>query len=442
MSQKLLVLGAGPKALALAAKAAVLRMLDVENVPDVIAIDRRYVAANWDGANGFTDGLQLLGTPPEKDVGFPYRSSVWVQGRDLNREVNDKMLAYSWYRYKVLEDRQEPYSTWIDRGLPQPTHGEWGAYLKWVAAEARLNVKTGEVIRIDLSEAPLGWRVICETEDGVEEVRGDGLVISGPGASPSRTQPERCFDPISFWNSLDKSFSGSRGLDICVVGAGETAAAAVAALLSCLGEACRIFVVSPHSFIYSRGESFLENRVFTDPGTWDEVSAKDRDEFIRRTDRSVFSQAVQEKINLSHIEVKCLPGRVDLTAVKQSAKGVQISVLYDNQKPRKYEFDYVLDAASLNRLWFLDLLSAEARQRLEQVLHDLAVDEGLHFTSEELLSRKMLETRIDFSLRVRSFKPSLHLPMLSALRRGPGFPNLSCLGLLSDRILKYYVDGS
>jgi mycobactin lysine-N-oxygenase len=33
----------------------------------------------------------------------------------------------------------------------------------------------------------------------------------------------------------------------------------------------------------------------------------------------------------------------------------------------------------------------------------------------------------------------LHLPVAAGLAQGPGFPNLSCLGLLSDRILRRYV---
>ena len=31
--------------------------------------------------------------------------------------------------------------------------------------------------------------------------------------------------------------------------------------------------------------------------------------------------------------------------------------------------------------------------------------------------------------------PKLVLPNLSGVNEGPGFPNLSCLGLLSDRVL-------
>ena len=35
--------------------------------------------------------------------------------------------------------------------------------------------------------------------------------------------------------------------------------------------------------------------------------------------------------------------------------------------------------------------------------------------------------------------PPLHLPVMAGLAQGPGFPNLSCLGLLSDRILRRYL---
>jgi mycobactin lysine-N-oxygenase len=42
-------------------------------------------------------------------------------------------------------------------------------------------------------------------------------------------------------------------------------------------------------------------------------------------------------------------------------------------------------------------------------------------------------------LSVAGLSPPLHLPVLAGLAQGPGFPNLSCLGLLSDRILRRYV---
>jgi mycobactin lysine-N-oxygenase len=50
-----------------------------------------------------------------------------------------------------------------------------------------------------------------------------------------------------------------------------------------------------------------------------------------------------------------------------------------------------------------------------------------------------LERRIEGDLSVADLSPPLHLPLMAGLAQGPGFPNLSCLGLLSDRILRRYV---
>src|SRR5438046_688886 len=50
-----------------------------------------------------------------------------------------------------------------------------------------------------------------------------------------------------------------------------------------------------------------------------------------------------------------------------------------------------------------------------------------------------LDHMIDVDLSVSGLAPPLHLPVMAGLAQGPGFPNLSCLGLLSDRILRRYV---
>jgi mycobactin lysine-N-oxygenase len=49
------------------------------------------------------------------------------------------------------------------------------------------------------------------------------------------------------------------------------------------------------------------------------------------------------------------------------------------------------------------------------------------------------ERLIDADLSVSGLTPPLHLPVMAGLAQGPGFPNLSCLGLLSDRILRRHV---
>jgi hypothetical protein len=55
----LIVLGAGPKGLAIAAKCAALRGLGF-GAPRVVLVDRRGAAANWSGIHGYTDGRRLL----------------------------------------------------------------------------------------------------------------------------------------------------------------------------------------------------------------------------------------------------------------------------------------------------------------------------------------------------------------------------------------------
>ncbi len=58
--QTLLVVGAGPKAIALAAKREVLAKLGLP-VPELVIVDFQGVAAHWSGQFGFTDGTIRIG---------------------------------------------------------------------------------------------------------------------------------------------------------------------------------------------------------------------------------------------------------------------------------------------------------------------------------------------------------------------------------------------
>jgi mycobactin lysine-N-oxygenase len=82
----------------------------------------------------------------------------------------------------------------------------------------------------------------------------------------------------------------------------------------------------------------------------------------------------------------------------------------------------VVVAIGFEARWFEGLLGGEARRRLESAL-----------------AGAELERRIELDLSVAGLSPPLHLPLVAGLAQGPGFPNLSCLGLLSDRILRRYV---
>src|SRR5689334_18701931 len=141
------VIGAGPKAISIVAKARALSELGYV-VPKLVVFERAEVCAHWTGHYGLTDGLQPLGTPPEKDVGYPYPVDSW--GKDSGK-INEKMARLSWYAYQIEEGR---YADWIDRGQPPPVHSEFAAYLKWVARQIEFNnvLRIGEVKRLSIVE--------------------------------------------------------------------------------------------------------------------------------------------------------------------------------------------------------------------------------------------------------------------------------------------------
>jgi len=82
----------------------------------------------------------------------------------------------------------------------------------------------------------------------------------------------------------------------------------------------------------------------------------------------------------------------------------------------------VVVAIGFQSHWFEGLLGERARGRLA-----------------DALAGAELERRIEADLSVAGLRPPLHLPVVAGLAQGPGFPNLSCLGLLSDRVLRRYV---
>jgi hypothetical protein len=64
-----------------------------------------------------------------------------------------------------------------------------------------------------------------------------------------------------------------------------------------------------------------------------------------------------------------------------------------------------------------------------------------HLDASQLrdLESKRFDSLFDFHLRIKHFSPYLFAPMLAGLQQGPGFPNLSCLGTMSDRVLKTFA---
>ena len=150
-------------------------------------------------------------------------------------------------------------------------------------------------------------------------------------------------------------------------------------------------------------------------GNWSEAH---RREFLVRTDRGVFSRQAEAILNQSR-GFRALPGTA--VAVQAGERQVVVTIEYGDEREH-VAYDLVVVAIGFQARWFEALLGEQARHRLAEAL---AGDEP--------------ERRIEVDLSVAGLSPPLHLPVVAGLAQGPGFPNLSCLGLLSDRVLRRYV---
>jgi len=404
----LAVIGAGPKGIAIAAKARALAAAGLDP-PRVVLVDRGAVAGNWSGRQGYTNGRLPLGTPPEKDVGFPYARS-WGAA---SSSVTAAMADYSWQRHLIGHGS---YADWVDRGRLSPTHRQWSFYLREVADKARAEIVAGEVVAAEADGEQ--WRLALQAGP---EIRADGLVFTGAGppigvAGQPHDHP-RVLDGRSYW--LRRQASGPRvAQSICVIGSGETAASVVTSLLAGWHKHSTVDVLTSRGVLYSRGESYEENRYYSDPGDWPGLAWSNRREFLERTDRGVFSQQAEARLNASR-GFRTLAGRA--VAIEAGQRQVVVAIEYEHERER-VAYDLVVVAIGFRARWFETLLGGEARRRLGSAL-----------------AGAELERRIQADLSVAGMSPPLHLPVVAGLAQGPGFPNLSCLGLLSDRILRRYV---
>lgn len=403
----LAIVGCGPKAVAIAAKAAVLEELGWR-VPRIVAIDPRGVAANWDGSNGYTDGKIRLGTPHLEDVGFPYRS-------ELEPASDQSMLRLSFHAFLIEQGR---YAEWVDRAMPALPHSQLADYLRWVAGRVDLSPIPANVRRV--RSATSGWLIDCETDDGdVSTVCADGVVITGAGrplrfprvGEASELEP-RVLDGQSYWREATR-FAGLPNARICVVGGGETAAAIVTHLADVVDASSRIEILTRHATVFSRSEHWRSVIYFSTAEGWSDLSDAEKHELIHRADRGVFSVAANRALD----EVWNVSYRIGSLERIEARDGDLYAVVAHAGGLRSLQYDFLIEATGFDRLSFLEWFPEWPLERDEPAL----------------------AARVGFDLALRGPGPRLHVPALAAMAQGPGFPHLSCLGLLADRVLAPYL---
>jgi mycobactin lysine-N-oxygenase len=439
----LVVIGAGPKAAAIAAKARALKNLKKGEVR-VLIIEAAKIGANWTGLGGHTTGQGELGTPPEKDVGFPYNS-------DYGSKVDKALVQYSWQSY-LVQLSETSYSDWLDRGQLRPKHLDWGLYLKWVLesvkAESEEEDQSAPQIEImELTEVreiePTGGKLRLTThyKNQVRHIEADGVVLTGPGEA---IMPQNIislgrkmiFDARYYWKNIDK-FDGMVSGKVAVLGGGERAASVARSLLDLTlvpkGPSLEIDIINRYGAIFTRGESYNENKYYSNPSEWTQLDETVREDYIQRAEREVFSAVTPRRLDRAE-NVHTVAGEV--SAVEELAIDKVLLHLTSGNPPMVWEkvYDKVVVALGFDPLSPLKLFPRKFLPAFNK-------------PAQRELFYKQLSRGVDRELRVPfDFVPALagtklnvHMPMISAFSQGPGFPNLSCLGHVSDRILSAYI---
>jgi mycobactin lysine-N-oxygenase len=418
----LLIVGAGAKAAAIAAKVHVANGLGLGPVSLKI-VEGTERAASWLGRNGMTSGEEPLAVTPIKDIGFPYQSHR--EFGEAGEALDAGAMAFSWQQY-LIGRRQ--YARWIDAGSPAVRHRDYGEYLTWVMARAGEGVThvEGRVTEVALAEAGEGWTVDVAEGSGSSRHSAAGLVLTGPGAHRSFPHEPEIAPRVFHCDSERSEFArlpGDRECDVAVVGGGESALSCVMFLRG-LRPRCRFTIYTP-MLPMSRGESFLENRVFSNPDEveWGALDLQTRRDFVKHSDRGVFDPPSLAAIAYDE---RChfVTGRVTDVAAAAGGDGVRLE--YESPEGAGGgEHEYVVNCTGFDllaqlRALFAPRLRAEIERRVG-----------------ELWERpRGVEIPIGRFLELEGLRPRLQIPGLAGLSQGPGFANLGALGLLANRVLQ------
>ena len=418
----LLIVGAGAKAAGIATKVHVLNRLGLGPISLKI-VEGTEPAASWLGRNGMTSGEEPLAVTPIKDIGFPYQSHY--EFGEAGEAIDAATMAFSWQQHLIGERR---YARWIDAGSPSVRHRDYGAYLTWVLSRATEGVShvRGRVTEVSLEEGGGRWLVDVEEPGGASRHAAGALVLTGPGTHRAFPHEPGVADRIFHCDSRRSEFARlpeDRASDVAVVGGGESALSCVMFLRG-FRPLARCTVYTP-MLPMSRGESFLENRVFSNPDEvqWASLDLQTRRDFVKHSDRGVFDPPSLAAIAYDD-RCRFVTGRVTDVGAPGDGEGVHLE--YESPQGNAGSVhEYAVNCTGFDLLAQLrGLFSAPLRAEVER-------------QAGPLWERPAgSEVRIGRGLELEGMSPRLHIPGLGGLSQGPGFANLGALGLLSNRVLQ------
>jgi mycobactin lysine-N-oxygenase len=421
----LVIVGAGAKAAAIAGKVHVINRLGLGPISLTI-VEKTEPAASWLGRNGMTSGEEPLAIPPIKDVGFPYQSTK--QFGEVGEAIDAGLLPFTWQRYSI---ERGDYAPWVNSGSPPVRHRDYGAYLGWVLSRATEGVSLygGRVTGVSLDAEPERWVVeVAERAEPSDPARhaAAALVLTGPGIHREFSHDPAAAPRIFHCDSRREEFArvpAERDAEIAIVGGGESALSCLV-FLRAFRPRARLTVYTP-TLPLSRGESFLENRVFADPDCvrWSALDLQTRRDFVKHCDRGVFDAGCLATIAADGM-CAFVTGRV--VHVASGAEGEAVSLEYEAPEGVVGEtYDYVVNCTGF------DLLAQLRGLFSEQVREEVESHAG------PLWDRPpQTEVPIGRALELEGMSPRLHIPGLAGLSQGPGFANLGSLGLLANRVLQ------
>jgi mycobactin lysine-N-oxygenase len=416
----LAIIGGGPKAAAIACKAEVMNTLGRSNLT-VVIFEQKSIGANWDGSRGYTNGRQILCTPVERDLGFPYSSML---GKEVDLIMQKK---YSWAAYQVAHG--EDYSEWVDRGRLPASHSDLAKYLRWALSQAESAIEYRTVTK--LTRVGKKWRLFSKDASGKEAAyptEFNGVVVTGPG--PARrtnwsTGLTNIYDGTDFWKSPEKILrlllkQKRPARQIIILGGGGTGASIAAWLVKHGAQDERIMLVADQATLFGRVDSVFENRMFSDDSLWKSLAPHNREIFSNRLNRGVVWKAVLEDLRAA-TEIMFVDGRA--ISVGPGPIGMTVTVKRYNGSMTSLEAPIVIDATGFNAWWFAHILPA-----------------GTRVKGASRKRKKSLENAVgqDLSFHGKQWPfPPLHVPMLAS-KIGPGHGSLMALGGMSDAILRRY----